>query len=78
MPPRELALRHVVLSVDAASMQDAFETSVWHAEMTVPNPPPAELNSYVVYVGFDPDSMSPAKPKPKSPAAKPKTAERTR
>ena len=35
---RELALRHVVLPVDAASMQDAFETSVWHAEMTVPNP----------------------------------------
>jgi hypothetical protein len=48
-------------------------------EMTVPNPPPAELDSYVVYIGFDPDSSSPAKPKPKSlPAAKPKTAARVR
>jgi hypothetical protein len=40
-------------------------------EMTVPNPPPAELDAYVIYIGFDPEGAAPSKPKP---AAKPKTA----
>jgi hypothetical protein len=44
-------------------------------EMTVPNPTPAELDAYVIYIGFDPEA--PPKPKPKA-AAKPKTAARTR
>jgi hypothetical protein len=43
-------------------------------EMTVPMPPSAELDAYVIYIGFDPDGAAPPKPKP---AAKPKTA-RTR
>jgi hypothetical protein len=42
-------------------------------EMTVPNPPPAELEAYVIYIGFDPDGAKEPKPKPK-PVAKPKTA----
>jgi hypothetical protein len=40
-------------------------------EMTVPNPPPAELDAYVIYIGFDPEGATAPKPKP---AAKPKTA----
>ena len=40
-------------------------------EMTVPNPPPAELDAYVIYIGFDPEGANAPKPKP---AAKPKTA----
>jgi hypothetical protein len=40
-------------------------------EMTVPNPSPAELDAYVIYIGFDPEGANPPKPKP---AAKPKTA----
>ena len=43
-------------------------------EMTVPRPPGDEVDSYVIYIGFDPDGAAPAKPKP---AAKPRTA-RTR
>ena len=38
-------------------------------EMTVPNPPPAELDAYVIYIGFDPEGANAPKP-----AAKPKTA----
>jgi hypothetical protein len=44
-------------------------------EMTVPNPSPAELDAYVIYIGFDPEGASPPTPKPKSaPAAKPRNA----
>jgi hypothetical protein len=44
-------------------------------EMTVPNPPPAELDGYVIYIGFDPEGVKEPKPKPAAkPAAKPKTA----
>jgi hypothetical protein len=41
-------------------------------EMTVPMPPSAELDTYVIYIGFDPEGAAPppAKPKP----AKSKTA----
>ena len=35
--------------------------------MTVPMPPPGELDAYVIYIGFDPDGLKPAK-KPKTPA----------
>jgi hypothetical protein len=41
-------------------------------EMTVPLPPSAELDAYVIYIGFDPDGAAAAQ-KPK-PAAKPKAA----
>jgi hypothetical protein len=40
-------------------------------EMTVPRPSNQDLESYVVYIGFDPDGATGAKPKP---APKPKTA----
>ncbi|HEY3149385.1 MAG TPA: asparagine synthase (glutamine-hydrolyzing) [Dongiaceae bacterium] len=33
-----LGLRGVFLEVTAGAMEEAFETSVWHAETTVPNP----------------------------------------
>jgi hypothetical protein len=33
-------------------------------EMTVPRPSANELDDYVIYVGFDPGSEAPAKPKP--------------
>jgi hypothetical protein len=36
-------------------------------EMTVPIPPSEELAAYVIYIGFDPDSLKPAE-KPKAPA----------
>ncbi len=39
-------------------------------EMTVPRPSAEELDAYVIYVGFDPEGATSAKPKP----AKPKTA----
>jgi hypothetical protein len=39
--------------------------------MTVPNPPSAELDTYVIYIGFDPEGTKEPKPKP---VAKPKTA----
>jgi hypothetical protein len=42
-------------------------------EITVPNPTPAELDAYVVYIGFDPEGAAPPKPAAK-PATKPKTA----
>jgi hypothetical protein len=32
--------------------------------MTVPMPPPAELDQYVIYVGFDPQGLVQEKPKP--------------
>jgi hypothetical protein len=38
-------------------------------EMTVPRPSSDELEAYVIYVGFDPEGVAAAKPKP---AAKPK------
>jgi len=38
-------------------------------EMTVPIPSAAELDAYVIYIGFDPDGLTPEKP-----AAKPRTA----
>jgi hypothetical protein len=41
--------------------------------MTVPNPPSAELDGYVIYIGFDPEGVKEPKPAAK-PAAKPKTA----
>jgi hypothetical protein len=34
-------------------------------EMTVPIPSTAELEAYIVYIGFDPDGLTPAKPTPK-------------
>jgi len=40
-------------------------------EMTVPRPSNDELEAYVIYVGFDPEGVAAAKPKP---AAKPKVA----
>ena len=40
-------------------------------EMTVPMPPSAELDTYVIYIGFDPEGAAPP-PKPKP--AKPKPA----
>jgi hypothetical protein len=40
-------------------------------EMTVPRPSADELDAYVIYVGFDPGSEAPAKPRP---AARPKAA----
>jgi hypothetical protein len=40
-------------------------------EMTIPRPSAEELEAYVIYVGFDPDSETSAKPKR---AARPKTA----
>jgi hypothetical protein len=46
-------------------------------EMTVPRPSDQELEAMVIYVGFDPDGATSAKPKPARPAGKPKTA-RTR
>jgi hypothetical protein len=42
-------------------------------EMMVPLPPSNELDAYVIYIGFDPDSAAPPpkqKPKPKSARAK--------
>jgi hypothetical protein len=42
-------------------------------DMSFPNPPGAELDKYVVYVGFDPDSAEAEKKKPPPrPAPKPK------
>jgi hypothetical protein len=41
-------------------------------EMTVPIPPTDELAAYVIYIGFDPDSLKPAE-KPKAPV-RPKAA----
>jgi hypothetical protein len=38
-------------------------------EMTVPRPSASEIEAYVIYVGFDPESAAPAKP-----AGKPKAA----
>ena len=38
-------------------------------EMTVPLPPGDEIDSYVIYIGFDPDgaaAQQPAKPAPKA------------
>lgn len=35
---RRLALRSVGREVDAAALEEAFATSVWHAETTTPNP----------------------------------------
>jgi len=35
---QELSLRHVTQPVSAADLEEAFESSVWHAEMSVPNP----------------------------------------
>jgi len=40
-------------------------------EMTVPRPPGEEIDAYVIYIGFDPDGVAAAKPKP---AAKPRVA----
>ena len=40
-------------------------------EMTVPRPSAQDAEAYVIYVGFDPEGATGAKPKP---AAKPKTA----
>jgi hypothetical protein len=40
-------------------------------DMTVPIPSAAELENYVIYVGFDPDGIQPVKPPPKA-RAKPK------
>jgi len=34
-------------------------------DMTVPIPPGAELEAYVIYIGFDADGATPAKPAPK-------------
>jgi hypothetical protein len=39
-------------------------------EMTVPRPSPQELDAYVVYVGFDPEGVSKATPRPKTARAK--------
>jgi len=39
-------------------------------EMTVPLPSERDLDAYVVYVGFDPDSLTPAKPAPKPRSAR--------
>jgi hypothetical protein len=36
-------------------------------EMTVPLPADRDLDAYVIYVGFDPDSLTPAKPAPSRP-----------
>ena len=36
-------------------------------EMTVPLPADRDLDAYVIYVGFDPDSLTPAKPAPGRP-----------
>jgi hypothetical protein len=40
-------------------------------EMTVPRPTSDEIEAYVIYIGFDPEGMTAAKPKP---AAKPTVA----
>ena len=40
-------------------------------EMTVPRPSSDELEAYVVYIGFDPEGVAAAKPKP---AVRPKAA----
>jgi hypothetical protein len=34
-------------------------------EMLLPIPSSAELDAWVIYIGFDPDSLTPAKPAPK-------------
>lgn len=39
-------------------------------DMSFPNPPGEELDKYVIYVGFDPDSAEAAKKKPVRPAPK--------
>jgi hypothetical protein len=46
-------------------------------DVSFPNPPGAELDAYVIYVGFDPDSAEaekkkPAKPTKPAPKPKPK------
>lgn len=46
-------------------------------EMTAPLPPAVELDAYVIYVGFDPDSVVPAKPPPPKAKSKPRTAAQT-
>lgn len=49
-----------------------FNVPFIHVEedMVVPIPPTAELEAYVIYVGFDPDGIQPAKPAPKPRAAR--------
>jgi hypothetical protein len=42
-------------------------------EMTVPLPSNGEIDRYVIYIGFDPDSAAAAAPKPAKPAPKSRT-----
>jgi hypothetical protein len=41
-------------------------------DLTVPMPPAAELDNYVIYIGFDPNVPPPVDEKKKKPKAKPK------
>jgi hypothetical protein len=69
--PKTLWTKLFTIPVSIAPGQLNLQWVHVEEEMTVPRPSEQEQEALVIYVGFDPDGASSAKPKP---AAKPKTA----
>jgi hypothetical protein len=70
LEPRTLWTKLFMVPVAIADSQLNLPWIHVEEEMTVPLPPADEIESYVIYIGFDPDGVAP--PKPARPAAKPK------
>jgi hypothetical protein len=70
--PKTIWTKLFVLNVAVTDTQLNVPFTHIEEEMTVPIPPRAELNAYVIYIGFDPEGLKPVE-KPK-PVAKPRAA----
>lgn len=68
--PKVLWTKFYTSHVDIAPGQSGANFSHVVEDLTVPNPKASELDSYVIYVGFDPLGAKPEAPKKKTPPAR--------
>jgi hypothetical protein len=71
MNPKPVVSRLYRIAIDVPPGQTSVPFVHVEQDLTFPMPRPAALESYVVYVGFDPSAAAPAKPERKT-KAKPK------
>ena len=70
LEPKTIWTKFYMVPVDLPPGQPNVLFTHIEEDMSFPKPPAAELDSYVIYVGFDPDSAEAEKKKPTKPAPK--------
>jgi hypothetical protein len=67
LEPRTIWTKLFTVPVAVSEAQPNVLFTHIQEEMTVPMPSATELDSYVIYIGFDPEGLRPEKPPPRAP-----------